>query len=232
VVPDLARRPLGDRPAEIQRVNPVRNVHDQVHVVLDQQNGDPEFVADVEDETGDVLRLFLVHPGDDLVEQNDLRIGGERAGEFDPLLLAVGQRPDDLVADVLDLQELDDFLRALAGEHLLAARAAEVKHRFQDTGLQTPVLAHQNVVHDRSVLEQCEVLEGASDAEAHIIVRGDARHVAPVDEYPSGTGRQHPRDQVEERRLAGAVRADDRNDLAVVHRERDIVDRLDAAKGL
>ena len=43
---------------------------------------------------------------------------------------------------------------------------------------------------------------------------------------------QHPRQQIEERRLAGAVRADQRVDAAPLHIEADILHRNEAGKRL
>ena len=40
------------------------------------------------------FQLGLIEPGEPLVEQQHLRIGGERARQFDPLLVDIGQRRD------------------------------------------------------------------------------------------------------------------------------------------
>ena len=53
---------------------------------------------------------------------------------------------------------------------------------------------------------------------------------APNSADVAGTGRQHAADQVEQRRLAGAVRADQRDDLAGVHGEADVAVRRQAAE--
>jgi hypothetical protein len=52
--------------------DPVGDVHDQPHVVLDEDHRDPQLVLDVEDEPGHVLGLLEVHTRHRLVEQQQL----------------------------------------------------------------------------------------------------------------------------------------------------------------
>ena len=79
IAPHLGGRAFGDLAAEVQHMNLVGDIHDDPHVVLDHQHGDAEFVADIEDEAGDVLGLLLVHAGHHFVEQQQLRLAGQRA---------------------------------------------------------------------------------------------------------------------------------------------------------
>ena len=51
-----------------------------------------------------------------------------------------------------------------------------------------------------------------------------------VDQYASGGRLLFAGEEIEKRRLAGAVRADQTNDLVAAHDERNIVDRGDAAE--
>ncbi len=74
----------------------------------------PSWSLTVEDEAAHVLLLLEVHAGHRLVEQQQLRLHGERAAELDALLQAVGQLADRRLADVLDLEEVDDLLDHLA----------------------------------------------------------------------------------------------------------------------
>jgi hypothetical protein len=54
--------------------------------VLDEDDGRPELVIDVEDEAAHVLLFLDVHAGHRLVEQQDARLHGQRAAEIDALL--------------------------------------------------------------------------------------------------------------------------------------------------
>src|SRR5207248_8294096 len=84
-----------------------------------------ELVVHVEHEATHVLLLLEIHAGHRLVEQQELGLGGERAAELDALLQAVGQLADRDLADVLDLEEIDDALDHLAVLELLALGRAE-----------------------------------------------------------------------------------------------------------
>src|SRR5437870_4546100 len=97
---------------------------DMCRFVLDVNDhyGTTIVVVDVEDEAAHVLLFLEVHAGHGLVEQQDRRLGGERAAQLDALLQAVGQPPDRRLADMLDLEEVDDLLDRLAVSELLAPR--------------------------------------------------------------------------------------------------------------
>ena len=55
-----------------------------------------------------------------------------------------------------------------------------------------------------------------------MLVRAQASDVVSVEDDPAGIERLEAGDQVEQRRLAGAVRPDDAEDLALVHVEGDV----------
>ena len=93
----LGRRALGDLAAEIERDDLVRDRHHQVHVMLDQQHGDLPLVAHPADQGAELADLLVVEPAGRLVEQQQLRLRGEGAGQFDPLAGAErqpGRGPD------------------------------------------------------------------------------------------------------------------------------------------
>ena len=155
-----------------------------------------------------VLLLLDVHAGHRLVEQQDRRFGGERAAELDALLQPVGQARHRRLADVLDLEELDDLLDRCAVLGLLAPGTGQLQRDFQKAGVHAQVAAGHDVVEHRHALEQRDVLEGARDAAArrravgaHVrqpfAAKGDAAFLRHVDAV----------DDVEHRALAGAVRA-------------------------
>ncbi len=71
-------RPFG------QHVDVLGQPHHRLHDVLDHHDGDAA-VADGADHRHDVADLGRVEPGQHLVEQQQLRLGRERAGELEPL---------------------------------------------------------------------------------------------------------------------------------------------------
>ena len=58
IVLNFRRNARGDLTAKVDDIDPVGNVHDQVHVVLDEEDGEPKLRADLADERGQLLRLL------------------------------------------------------------------------------------------------------------------------------------------------------------------------------
>ena len=151
-------------------------------------------------------------PGHRLVEEQELRLERERARQLDPLLQAVGERAHHLLADVLDLEEVDDVLDDLAVRDLLALRPA----RSRRAPARTPVRwwtwrPMRRLSRTVMPAEERDVLEGAGDAERGPRRRARARDVAaPSKRMRAALRPVDAGDAVEEARLPGAVRADDR----------------------
>src|SRR5437899_3087785 len=89
----------------------------------------------------------------------------------------------------------------------------------------------QRIHRHGEVLQQChrvpqlEVLEGAGNAAPGALVRRHSAQRSPIEEDPAGVRLHHARDAVEQRRLAGAIRPDEAQDLAPVEVDRDAVQR-------
>ena len=190
----------------------------------------PSRLLDVLDPEGHVLGLLDVEAGGGLVEQQQLGIGAERAGELGHLAHAVGQVDDEAVAVLLQVEEVDRLLDGLAMLDLHAPHRRQEQQLGEEVRLLVGMPRQQQVLQQRRVLEQLDVLEGAGDAQ-----RGDAvrRHVGDVGavEHQLAAGRLvDAAHQVEDRGLAGAVGADDGEDLALADVEGHAVDGLDAAE--
>src|SRR2546421_43587 len=98
---------------------------------------------------------------------------------------------------------------------LLATLARRVQDRLERRRLHPRVMADHDVLEGGHVLEQPDVLEGARDPEPRDAVRGAARDVGACEEDASGRRLVQPGDDVEEGRLAGAVRADEADDRSL-----------------
>ena len=83
---------------------------------------------------------------------------------------------------------------------------------------------------DKITAEQREILEGPADAEAGPRVRGEAGDVLAAVEQLALGRTVAARDAVDDRGLAGTVRANDGEQLALVDAEAHIGQRADAAK--
>jgi len=88
----------------------------------------------------------------------------------------------------------------------------------------------QQIGEHGRILEQFDILEGAGDPELGDTERRRLGDVLILEIDPARGRAVDPRDQVEDRTLSRPVGADDRKNLALLHREADGVDRLQAAK--
>ena len=114
-------------------------------------------------------------PGHRLVQDQEARLGHQRARQFDPLLQAERDRVDQFVAHALQLQEVDHLLDLRAVGDLLGPAEPGVERGAQDARPHVDMAAEQDVVEHRHAVEQGQVLEGARDAQAGDLVRRERR---------------------------------------------------------
>src|SRR5262245_13175211 len=81
---------FGDLFAVVDHDDAVGDRHDDVHVVLDQNDGEPPR-AELPDQADDVRALLAVHSRGGLVEQEHRRLGGERLSQLEQALVAIGE---------------------------------------------------------------------------------------------------------------------------------------------
>ena len=177
-------------------------------------------------------RLLRVHPGRRLVEQQQLRLGGERAGDLEPALVAVGE-----VVGVLALEARrhaavgEQLAGALARLRLLAPLERRAGRRCRTRrSRRRQCIPTSTFSSDGHRAEEPDVLERAADAERRDLVLREPGDVAPVEDDLARRRRVGAGEHVEERRLAGAVRADQARDRAAREPEVDVGDGDEAAE--
>jgi hypothetical protein len=185
--------------------------------VLDQQDRDAGVARELLEDRHDAVGLGRPQAGHHLVEQQELRIGRQCAGELEPLAVGQRQRGRLLITLVVEIEAREHVAGVMAGRQDVGA----VQQR-----------ADQHVVFDGQPRKRAHDLERATNAAAADRVRGLALDaLAPEHDAPV-VRREHARDHVEQRRLAGAVRSDHREDFAGVDLEADAIDRDEAAEPL
>ena len=187
--------------------------------MLDPDDGDAELVADLAQHVGGLVHLVLVEPAEAFVGEQKFRPRGERLCEFE-LLQAGGAEPVD--AGVTVGRQADHAKRALGGFIGLGPAMAAL----------TVISGERHVLEDAEAVKRPRDLEGAADAAVDDAVRGDARDLRAVEQDRSGRRHQRARQHVEDRALAGAVRADQAENLALLDPERYVVNSGEAAKTL
>ena len=91
VILDFNRCTFGNRRAKIQNFDALANPHHQAHLVLDQQNGQFEFLANPLDEFHQLVDFIGINPGRRFIEQQQFGFGGHGAGDLQAPLQAVWQ---------------------------------------------------------------------------------------------------------------------------------------------
>src|SRR5579883_171865 len=243
IVSYFLRRPFGDLDAVIEHINPVRELHDQVELVLDQQDGHAATLQR-RNQRLHFGRLGRIHAGGRLVEQQQPRPERQRAGDLDPPPVGVGKTIGGMIeprrqalAEQIEnlarfgLQRLLLFLdrgRANQGENEFGERPDDGQARLHRA--QPRMRAEQHVVLDAEIGEDAAVLERAGEAERRDRFRRQALDRAPGETDLAAVQPFEAADHVERRRLAGAVRPDQADKLALADRKVERLDRDDAAE--
>src|SRR5882724_11997425 len=176
-------------------------------------------------EAREVLLFLPIHARGRLVEQEQARLHGERAADADELLHAERQVGDRLLAVALELEELDHLLGAPALARLLAARDAPEEAARQHAGPHVTVAPEQDVVEHGHLAKQLDELEAARDAGGGHAVRRQPREGGALEGDAAPGRRVEAAHAVQQRRLAGAVGADERGKRALLDCEADAGER-------
>jgi hypothetical protein len=183
-------------------------------VLLDQQHSEP---------VGVELRQHREDLGDDggretegrLVEQQQARPAHERAADGQHLLLAARKIARVLMPPLgKDREQCEHPRQILLGHAPAAARGA---------------VAEAEVLLDRERAEDATALGHHDHAAARHRVSGTSHEARAVEADLALGGAHQAADRFQQRRLAGAVGADDRHRLALCNGERNLVHRDDAA---
>jgi hypothetical protein len=173
-------------------------------------------------------------PAAGLVEQEQPRLRGRRAGDLEAAPVGVREGVRGLVPPVAHqplAEEREPLLRERPDLALLAPLAGRPEDRAEGPRARVAVGRRHDVLADGHVEEQAQRLEGARDSLACDQVRLEAGDALAREDDVALRRLVDAGDEVEERRLAGAVRADHGDDLALVDVEVEPGDDLQAAEG-
>ena len=159
-----------------------------------------------------------------LVEDDQIGLLVDGAGDRDALALAAGQLADDRVRR--------EHLRGEADLAHQPLGLADFLVDLEEAEAAGELAAHEDVADDRLLDRERPVLEHGLDAGLARPRRVPAGHrLAAHDDLAAGR-RDHAGEDLDQRRLAGAVVADQADDLADVDVQADAAERVDVAVGL
>jgi hypothetical protein len=201
-------------PAGVHDADPVGHRHGLVLVVGHVDERDPDLGLDPLELELHLLAQLEIERAERLIEEEDPWPIDQRPGQRHALLLPARhlRRLPALVPR--ELHEL---------EHLPDARS--------HVGIADPLppRAERDVLEDVEVGKQRVALEDRVDVAP---IRGEGRHVAPAKLDRAGGRLLEPGDHPQRRRLAATRRAEQREELATLDLERQVVDRHEIAEPL
>ena len=192
--------------------------------MLDQEHGDLQLSVDTAQEPRHRVDLFVADSTCGFIQEDQARPRDQRAGKLDALLNPEGKSRHGTMRVVVETDELDHLQGALSRRRLRGNRPRQRHACLEPPALDVHVVADHHVVEHGHRTKEGNVLKGARDAEADHVVRPHLEHGVAVEERRAAAGPVDAGDDVEERRLAGAVGTDQRDDLALVDVERDAVE--------
>src|SRR5207302_2903197 len=181
----FARRPLRDLLAEVEGPHLVGELHDEVHVMLHDQQRQVVALLNVLDQSDQVGHLLVVEASCRLVEEEQPGVAGEAAGELDGLEGSERQAGDGSVGEVGDADVLENRQRALACHPFRASHARQAERGRQEVptaAADLGVAPDEHVVEHRHPPEELEILKRAGDAAADDVVTLRAQQAHAVEE--------------------------------------------------
>src|SRR6266496_4162795 len=222
---DDLRPPGCDHAARVDDRDAAAQVHHEVHVVLDNEEG-LALRVQLTDAYCDVIDQRRVHAAGRFIEQHDSRIGHQHVGELQQLALAVGEGASEVGGKVCYPDELQQ-VQCAPSVLYRAGPGQQVAH-----GSAAPLGGDKHVLTDGEAREDPGELEGPADAEAEDTLRRPVGDWPPVQVHLAAVHPFVASDHVEQRRLAGAVRPDEARHRALLELDRAAVERPHAAKRL
>jgi hypothetical protein len=192
-----------------------------------------EAVADVDHTRA--ARLELLHDpkelddlvvrkrGGRLVHHDDVCVGADGPGDLDHLLLGHAQLPDLVAGIDRQVQLLEDGRR-------LSAHPGPVDDARPPRDPR--LAAHEDVLHDRELGNQVELLVDHRDPEVKGIARRVDLHLATLELDPSGVRVVCAAEDLHQRALARAVLAEEHEHLAGADLQLHVVERHDPGEPL
>ena len=199
--------------------------------MLDHHHRAAELVADPHQQRPELLHLTLGHAGGGLVEQQHLGLVGDRAGELDDATCSRRQLRAEVLAVRLEVEELQQLADPPGHLHLVVDRRGESQRRVdQVVHGGRPLQRHRDGLGDGQPGEEPAALEGPSEPEAGALLRRERSQIGAGEADSSAVEWLVATDQVEQRRLAGAVLADQADDLPGSDRDAHVLDRADPSE--
>src|SRR5882672_3224251 len=218
---NLVHLPLGQEAPLMQDAHVIGDPFDELHVVLDDH--DRAALAEGRKKLCRLLAIPYAHSGDRLVEQQELRVLNEERADLQPLLLAVREQLGALVKAIFQVDQLCDVLDSL--DYFLGA--AKPPRREPAPAIR---IGHLQVFEDGERVVYRRGLEFATDTPPDDLILEKPGELAPLEANFSLRRARAAGDEIEQRRLPGAVGPYHRVNALFREVQGEVVDRLEAVE--
>ena len=181
----LGGRALKQVSAVIHHHDPVGNVHDQIHVVLDKNDGHSA-AAKHAYTVEQTVHFGGVQACRRLVDEQKMRLGGKRTRELEHALLAIRQSPSDRMHARGHAGKFKQSYCLIMAASLIFRESRGVDHILPGRNLVMDMKSRDHVVQHAELLEQTYLLERARDTEPHAAMRGHPGKIQPFERKQSG----------------------------------------------
>jgi len=213
---DLLGCAVTEHPTFADHVAAVGDLERFAHLVVGDQDGDP-LVAQPPDDLLDAGDCDRVDARERLVQQDDLGIGDQGAGDFQAPAFAAGERLGQGFAQPRDVELFEQFVTATA-----AALPIEPQ-QFHDG---------QQILFDRQLAEHAGFLgQIAHSAVACPAIHGPVGHLHSAEHHPAGVRFDHAARHAKTGGLACAVGTEQADDLTGLDSKVHAIDHPSPAVG-
>ncbi len=224
--------PFRDHASLCHHDHPVGVVHHDLHVVLDEEDGRPVARPHLLDALEQATRERRIHAGERFVQEHEARREHERARKLEELALAARERSGVLAGVTAQLERLEQLVRARPHFTFSASRCEGSGEQACKPLAGVVRRGKEHVVEHAHHVQRLRQLERPHEPAAGDRVGRQVVDRPAVEPDGAAACALEAGDDVEERRLARAVRADQRRDRAALDAEARAVHGADAAEAL
>ncbi len=217
-------RALEKKLAVVHDDNAVAQRHDQIHVMLDNEH-DEVGRAELRKLRRQFGGFMVVEAGRGFIEKKNARLHGERTGNFEHALAAIGKAASFGIGIGLKAEETEDFHRAFAASVRTRPAIRRPKHLPPGVAHLERIRADFEILKNRHLVEKTDILIGPGNAGICNLVLLHSIEAAPVEGDGAGRNGVGAGRHIDECRLTGTIRTDDAVDKARRELSRHIIDR-------
>jgi hypothetical protein len=214
----IGRLSLGDLLSVVENHHPVRHAHQGRQDVLDHDDRNSPLIANQADELCHLQCFGRIDSGDHFVKEQYFRSSGERAGKLEAFAAGEGQADRQLPRP---LSQTYERKLLMSPSPWIESRRGRPEHRGDG-----------DIFQHGEIGKRPDDLMRANQARRHHPIGAERADAALAQMHLSRARGHGARDDAEEGGFAGAVRADDAENLSLSQLEADPVDCFEASKVL